>query len=496
MVSLNSKELHFLLVPWLAQSHIIPLTDFAKLLALHGVTVSIITTPINAQRYKSILTHALKSNLKVQLIPLYFPSQEFGLPQGCENTDTLNSLELFKDFFLASEMMQEPLEKLIQNLKPKPSCIISSSPLTWTQQVASKFKIPRYIFQTVSCFNLYCSHILNQTKIQETLVLDSDSFLIPNVPHKIELTKAQLPYDSRKQSSQDVQIIIDKIKQSQDLAKGTLIHTFEELEPWYIDAYKKVVNKVFCVGPVSLCNKEMDEMVDRGNKASIDEHNNCLNWLDSMKSKSVIYACFGSLCNISFLQMKEIGLGLESSNVPFIWIIRGLNFTSQVEKWLGDENFEERVKGRGMIIRDWAPQVLILSHPSVGGFLTHCGWNLALEGISCGVPMITFPMFAEQFYNEKFIVNVLRIGVRVGVEVSMDSWDEEKNGVLVNKDQVKKAIDQLMDKGLEGEERTKRAKELAHMSKKAIQEEGSSYLNIKIFIEDVLHVLKNKEEGS
>ncbi|KAM3217644.1 UDP-glycosyltransferase 73C4-like [Capsicum annuum] len=198
-------------------------------------------------------------------------------------------------------------------------------------------------------------------------------------------------------------------------------------------------------------------MVDRGNKASIDEHI-CLNWLDSMEPKSVIYVCFGSLCNISFLQMKEIGLGLESSNVAFIWIIRGLDFTLEVEKWLRDVNFEERVKGRGMIIKGWAPQVMILSHPSVGGFLTHCGWNSTLEGISSGVPMITFPMFAEQFYNEKLIVNVLKIGVRVGVEVSIDSWNEEKNGVPVNKDQIKKAIDKLMDKGFESEERRKRAK--------------------------------------
>ncbi|WMV44630.1 hypothetical protein MTR67_038015 [Solanum verrucosum] len=313
--------------------------------------------------------------------------------------------------------------------------------------------------------------MLNETKIH-----DKDSFLIPNIPHKIEFTKGQTLNGNITKQSQDMQSIIDQIKQSQDLARGTLINTFEELEPWYVDSYKKVVNNVFCVGPVSLCNKEIDEMVIRGNKASIDEHI-CLKWLDSMMPKSVIYACLGSLCQISFLQMKEIGVGLESSNVPFIWII---------EKWLMDENFEEKVKGRGMIIRGWAPQVLLLTHPSIGGFLTHCGWNSTLEGISCGVPMITFPMFAEQFYNEKFIVNILKIGVRVGVE-------EEKNGVLVNKDQVKSAINQLMDKGLEGEERRKRAKELVHISKKAIQEEGSSYLNIKLLIEDVMEQLKNEE---
>ncbi|KAK4343078.1 hypothetical protein RND71_038894 [Anisodus tanguticus] len=86
----------------------------------------------------------------------------------------------------------------------------------------------------------------------------------------------------------------------------------------------------------------MDEIVNRGNKASINEHS-CLNWLDSMKPRSVIYASFSSLCHISSSQIKEIGLSLESSNVPFIWIIRGLNVSLTVEKWLSDENFEEKV---------------------------------------------------------------------------------------------------------------------------------------------------------
>ena len=72
------------------------------------------------------------------------------------------------------------------------------------------------------------------------------------------------------------------------------------------------------------------------------------------------------------------------------------------------------MKGKGLIIRGWAPQVLILDHEAVGGFMTHCGWNSTIESIAAGVPMVTWPLYAEQFCNEKLVKDVLKIGVDVG----------------------------------------------------------------------------------
>jgi UDP-glucosyl transferase 73C len=161
-----------------------------------------------------------------------------------------------------------------------------------------------------------------------------------------------------------------------------------------------------------------------------------------------------------------------------------------------EEKFEKRIEGRGLIIRGWAPQVPILSHPAIGGFLTHCGWNSTLEGISAGLPMITWPMFAEQFYNEKLLAQVLRIGVRVGVQACVKRGEEEKPGVFVKREDVKKAIEQLMDEGEEGEERRKRARDLGGMAKRAVEEGGSSYMNVTSLIqhirEQVSHEVSSK----
>ncbi|KAL3623359.1 hypothetical protein CASFOL_032175 [Castilleja foliolosa] len=480
-MSLKIENLHFILIPLMSQSHIIPITDFAKLLARHGVVVSIITTPLNAVRYKATVQSAQAQSLKIQMIPIKFPCLEAGLPDGCENMDALNSIELSRGFFQACEMLQGPLESLLKELSPKPSCIVSTNAIPWTQKVAEKFNIPRYNFETVSCFTLLCSH--NLTEVRESVDSESESFRVPNICHEIEFTNAQLPRVSSKNDSDDFQDVIDQIKQARVSARGTLVNSFQELEPWYLDNYRDVVGNVWSIGPVSLCNKENSEKSNRGNEAAIDEHY-CLTWLDSMRPKSVIYACFGSLCRISGQQTKEIGLGLESSGFSFIWIIRKQDYSEEVEEWLATEGFDERVKGRGLVIRGWAPQVLILSHSSVGGFLTHCGWNSTLEGVCAGVPMITWPMFAEQFYNEKFIVSVLGIGVRVGVESCMNSEG------LVKCDQVRVAIEKVMDESEDGVERRKKAKEIAKMAGNAVEEGASSFLNLTNLIQDVIEQVK------
>lgn len=137
------------------------------------------------------------------------------------------------------------------------------------------------------------------------------------------------------------------------------------------------------------------------------------------------------------------------------------------------------------MIRGWAQQTLILSHPSVGGFLTHCGWNSTLEGICAGLPMITWPLFADQFLNEKLVEQVLKISVRVGVEYPMKWGEEEKIGMLVKKENVKEAICKLMD-GEESQRRRERARKFGEMGKIAVEEGGSSDLNITLLIQDIM----------
>lgn len=313
------------------------------------------------------------------------------------------------------------------------------------------------------------------------------------MPRKFEITRAQLP--GAFVSMPDLDDIRDQMRQAESSAYGVVVNSFAELEHGCVEAYGKAIDKkVWCIGPVSLCNKQNLDMFERGNKPSIDEQK-CIAWLDSKPQSSVLYACLGSQCRLVPSQLVELGLGLEASKHPFIWVIKTGERFPELEKWLVEENFEARIEGRGLLIKGWAPQLLILSHPSIKGFLTHCGWNSTIEGLCSGVPMLTWPMFAEQFFNEKLVVEILRIGVRVGVEVPVRWGDEEKVGVLVKRDEVKRAVDRLMDGGEERDAMAKRAQELGAMARRAMEYGGAAHFNIADLIQDVISGQACQEQG-
>jgi len=183
-------------------------------------------------------------------------------------------------------------------------------------------------------------------------------------------------------------------------------------------------------------------------------------------------------------------LALEASERPFIWVIRGGNHSAALEKWIEENGFEERTSGRSLLIRGWAPQLLILSHPAIGGFITHCGWNSTLEAICAGVPMITWPLFADQFLNESFVVQVLKVGVKVGVEIQMTWGKEEEIGVAVKKEDVERAIVEIMEVTSESEERRKRVRELSVMAERAVEKGGSSHSNVTLLIQDIMQKIE------
>ncbi|KAL5705634.1 hypothetical protein ACHQM5_023913 [Ranunculus cassubicifolius] len=478
----NDRKLHIFFFPLMADGHTIPMVDLARLFAARGTKSTIIATHSNSLHFAGVIERDRQSGLDIGVQVIRFPSVEAGLPEGIENVNALTEHEMIKKFLKAIGMLQEQFEKLLQ--EHSPDCVVADMFLTWTTEIAKKYEIPRLVFHGMNYFSPCVDANLKRFGPHLKVNSDSEVFLVPGLPDKIEMTRVQMP-----SSKSLIPAVLDKVQETELQSFGVLVNSFYDMEPAYAEYYtKELGRKAWGIGPVSLYNRNFIDKIQRGKKATIDE-NYCLQWLDTKEKGSVLYVSFGTVKKFGKPQLSEIAAGLEAANVSFIWVIRTLGNDENYE--ILPEGFEERMQGKGLIIRDWAPQVLILDHPAVGGFMTHCGWNSTVEGICAGLPLITLPLGAEQFNNQNFVTRVLKIGIRAGNEV-WRMWIEPDD-VLVKSDRIREAVTELMGNGEEAEERRRRARELAKLAKKAVEEGGSSYNSITNLIEE-LKALSEKNE--
>uniref|UniRef100_M4DFE6 Glycosyltransferase n=1 Tax=Brassica campestris TaxID=3711 RepID=M4DFE6_BRACM len=480
MSSEVSERIHVCFFPFMAHGHMIPILDMAKLFSSRGAKSTIITTPSNSKISEKPIEAFRNQNpgLEIGIKIFDFPSVELGLPEGCENVDFITSYQkpdagdLFLKFLFSTKHMKQQLESFIETTKP--SCIVADMFFPWATEAAEKFGVPRLVFHGTSFFSLCCSYNMRTHKPHKKVATTSTPFVIPGLPGDIVITAEQANVADEETPMGK---FMKEVRESESISFGVLVNSFYEMESTYADFYRSFVAKrAWHIGPLSLSNTEIAEKAGRGKKASIDEQE-CLQWLDSKTPGSVVFMSFGSGTNFTKEQLLEIAAGLEGSGQNFIWVVRKNNNKGENEEWL-PEGFEERTKGKGLIIRGWAPQVLILDHKAVGGFVTHCGWNSAIEGIAAGLPMVTWPMGAEQFYNEKLLTKVLKTGVNVG------ATELVKKGKLISREEVEKAVREVIV-GEEAEERRERAKKLGEMAKAAVEEGGSSFKDLNKFMEEV-----------
>ena len=230
-----------------------------------------------------------------------------------------------------------------------------------------------------------------------------------------------------------------------------------DLEP----AAFAVAPKVLPIGPLLASNR-------LGNSTGYfwPEDSTCLEWLEQQQPNSVIYVAFGSSTVFEKIQFQELALGLELSNRPFLWVVRS-DITNEANGAYPD-GFQERVATRGKII-GWAPQQKVLSHPSIACFLSHCGWNSAIEGVSNGVPFLCWPYFAEQFLNESYICDVWKVGLKL---------DRNGSGIFT-REEIKNKVDQMCrDQNYKA-----RALELKEKALSSVREGGSSSKTFQSFLE-------------
>ncbi|KAL9234532.1 hypothetical protein vseg_009393 [Gypsophila vaccaria] len=252
------------------------------------------------------------------------------------------------------------------------------------------------------------------------------------------------------------------------LAEGILVNSFIELEEGSLNALKNPESgfpPVYPVGP----------LIQTGGSDRVVDGSGCLSWLDEQPRGSVLFVSFGSGGTLSYDQLIELANGLEISEQRFLWVVRSPNdkvanaayFSNEIERnnplnFL-PKGFLDRTKGRGLVVPNWAPQVDVLKHESTGGFLTHCGWNSILESVVHGLPLIAWPLYAEQRMNAVMLTEGLKVALRPKAD---------ENG-LVGRIQITTVVKGLME-GEEGKQIRNKMKELKEAASRVVDEEGSS----------------------
>jgi hypothetical protein len=319
--------------------------------------------------------------------------------------------------------MPPRLPKLIEDINAldgdnnnKINCIIVTFNMGWALEVGHKFGIKGALFCPPSATSLACTVCI--PKLIEDGIIDSEGNptkkqeiqISPNIP-KMDTTN--LPWHGLgkfffENIMQEIQTI--------NFGEWWICNTTCDLEPGVFS----ISQKFLPIGPL---------ISNDNNKSSIwQEDTTCLDWLDKQPPQSVIYVSFGSLAVMDQNQFKELALGLDLLNKPFLWIVRPSNDNKV------NYAYPEEFHGTKGKIVGWAPQKKILNHPSIACFLSHCGWNSTIEGLYCGVPFLCWPFAGDQFLNKSYVCEVWKVGLEL---------DKDENGLITN-GEIRKKVDQLL----------------------------------------------------
>ncbi|KAL3534662.1 hypothetical protein ACH5RR_003123 [Cinchona calisaya] len=473
------KNTHLVFVPSPGIGHMVSTVEFSKRLTERDDRLSIFVLVIRSPAAPDLDSYTQQvdaSNTRIRFI--YIP------PVDPPPAELLKSPENYFSLFLESHkshvkdaIIEQVLSEPFTSLAGFVVDLFCSSMI----DVANELNVPSYVFFTSGAaflgFILYLPIHYNQNG-KEFEATDCDS-IIPTYTQSVP--SSVIPSFAFNKDGGYASILKHATRFKE--TKGIIVNTFTELESHPVKSLKSdnETPPIYTVGPV----------VDLGGQKQLDTgRKKIMKWLDDQPSSSVVFLCFGSMGSFEPDQMNQMAIAVEQSGYRFLWSVRSgsKDFTKGPGEYsnffeIFPDGFLERNKNRGLVC-GWAPQVEVLAHEAVGGFVSHCGWNSILESLWHGVPIATWPLYAEQQINAFQLVRELELAV----QLTLDYRVEYANNLLMA-EEIEKSIRSLMN--IENPIR-KKVKEMKGMSRKAIENGGSSFISFGRLIED-LYVNKAKE---
>ncbi|KAF9617887.1 hypothetical protein IFM89_039106 [Coptis chinensis] len=407
----NNGKLHVVMLPWLAMGHIIPFLELSKCLAQKGHRISLVSTPRNIKRLPEIPQNI---SALINLVGLPLPSVD-NLPEDAEATIDLppNKVHYLKKAF---DGLKNPFACFLEDSVP--DWIIYDFSSYWLPPIATKLGVPCAFFSlfnaaSVAFFGPPSELMGNNEESWRSLedLTYKPKWLPYNSIVFLRLYEMLRIMDTMKENVADVEDAY-RYGSAVNGSDVVLIRSCLEFEHFWLNFVEAEVlqRPVIPVGllPPSVQGRRDDEI---GEWAEIKV------WLDKQNKGSVVYIALGTEATLTQEEIDELALGLELSNVPFFWVLRK-PLSLEGDSYMLPVGFEDRTRNHGVVCMGWAPQVKILAHSSVGGFLTHCGWNSIIEALSFGCALILLPLLAEQGLNARKLH-----GDKIGLEIPRDEQD-------------------------------------------------------------------------
>ncbi|CAH9146850.1 unnamed protein product [Cuscuta epithymum] len=379
----NGGPFRVLMLPWLAHGHVIPYLELAKELQDRNFNVHFCSTPAVLSSVESAYSSFLS---QIHLVPINLPAAGFPeIPAGRHTTKDLPREHIFtlcKAFRLSAPIFSDIVDRI------KPDLLIFDLFQPWAAEVAASRNIPAVLFCITGAASIAAAHHLLKHRSMAGFPFPGLCFRPHELKNLRESTGNVDPVD---------QFAILKALEASDSV--VLINTSEEIDGKYMDHLSAILGK-----PAVPTGSLVRIPGKNGAAAAAEKEGDAeiLRWLDGKPKNSTLYISFGSEYYLTTAEIQELAKGLELSGADFIWVLR---FPAGKEVGIEaalPEGFLNRVNGRGLVLEKWAPQIKILGHPSVGGFVMQCGWNSFLESIHFGIPMIAIPMHSEQFITARY----------------------------------------------------------------------------------------------
>lgn len=394
----GSRKLHIVMFPWLAFGHIIPFFNLSKFLAQKGHRISFVSTPRNIARLPK-LPHDLLPSITFVEIPL--PKHE-SLPDNAEATMDVRTDDI-AHLKTAYDAMEAALTRFLESSAA--DAVVYDFSAHWVPPVATRLGMSRFFF---CIFNAWFLAFFGRTEALINGLEDRtrpEDFLAPPEWVAFDTAVAYKLYEANwilGAAGNNASGVSDTYRAGKAIAgcDAMIIRHCNEFEPDWLPLLEEL-HRVKVI-PLGLMPPIVEDAKESWGSVE--------NWLNSQDKECVVYVALGSEVELSREQVSELAHGLELSGRPFLWALRkpdGL-----------PDGFEERIEGRGVVWKNWAPQLKILGHGSVGAFLTHCGWSSIVEGLMFGRPLIMLPFLVDQGLNARVLVDK-----GVGVEVPRDEQD-------------------------------------------------------------------------